>query len=176
MCERVLSESTAMHSWQGEKDPSVSVWSGQGPRLRLRLLLHFLHLPSLSLFCFPPDRRLFVFPCFSTSLSPLPRPLFGTSLRPSVCAPTTWVSPRRRWFPRFAPILQLTQTRANGEDGERVRSGRSLPRHAETDSRRYFETCSLGRPQCKKKRPNFSFSFFDGKLKKQEAGLVLASC
>lgn len=116
----------------------------------------FQPLPVL----FPrPHRRLFVFPCFSTSLSPLPRPLFGSSLRPSVCAPTTWVSPRRRWFPRFAPILQLTQTRANGEDGERVRSGRSLPRHAETDSRRYFETCSLGRPQCKKKSQIFCSVF-----------------
>lgn len=160
MCERVLSESTAMHSWQGEKDPSVSVWSGQGPRLRLRLLLHFLHLPASPCFVSPPaPRRLFIFPCFSTSLSPLPRPLLGTSLRPSVCGPTTRVSPRRRWFPRFAPILQLTQTRANGEDGERVRSGRSLPRHAETDSRRYFETCSLGRPQCKKKGQIFCSVF-----------------
>lgn len=115
----------------------------------------FQPLPVL----FSSHRRLFVFPCFSTSLSPLPRPLFGTSLRPSVCGPTTRVSPRRRWFPRFAPILQLTQTRANGEDGERVRSGRSLPRHAETDSRRYFETCSLGRPQCKKKGQIFRSVF-----------------
>lgn len=30
VCERVRSESTAVHSWQGETDLSVSVWSGQG--------------------------------------------------------------------------------------------------------------------------------------------------
>lgn len=113
---------------------------------------------SLSLFCFPPIAA------SSSSLVFRHRfPLFlghylaPPCVRPSV-APRPGFRPDAAGFPGLLPFCSLHK-RANGEDGERVRSGRSLPRHAETDLRRYFETCSLGRPQCKKKGQIFRSVF-----------------
>ena len=78
-----------MHSWRGERDPSVSVWSGQGPRLSpLSPPASSFPLPFL-----PP-----VLPCFQHSLSSLS--VTSWHVHPSVCP----VSSRRWPFPGFSQM------------------------------------------------------------------------
>ncbi len=114
-----------MHSWQGERDPSVSVWSGQGPR--------FSPLTPSSKFSLP----------FSSSCPPLfltlPSSLSVTfwHVHPSVCLVLS-----RRWpFPGFSQCKYTNTCRwkFKKKEKERKRSRKRVPRNAETHAFRYVE-------------------------------------
>lgn len=122
-----------MHSWQGERDPSVSVWSGQGPRLSPLSPPSEFSLPFL--------------PCPPLFLT-LPSSLLVTfwHVHLSVCLVRPDTGPSQ-----VSPNANI-QAHGDGNSGDRKRekeSKRRLPRTAETHAFRNVETYILEKPKHK---------------------------
>lgn len=113
-----------MHSWRGERDPSVSVWSGQGPRLSpLSPPASSFSLPFLPL----------VLPCFQHSLFPLSRSHLGMFIRLSAR-----FCPDAVALPRFLPNaniqtqMEMWETEKRGEGTAETHAFKNVDTHLGT--------------------------------------------